>query len=91
MSIFKSIFTGFLFFLFTPGIVYTLPTGGSKITVAATHAVVFGLAYLYNELWNKFEWGINDGFKVKAHKKPKCKSNDYRCFSGSKETRDCTC
>ncbi len=33
----------FLFFLLTPGILVTLPPGGSKVTVAFVHALVFGL------------------------------------------------
>ena len=32
-----------LFFLLTPGILVSLPPGGSKYTVALVHALVFGL------------------------------------------------
>jgi hypothetical protein len=32
-----------LFFLLTPGILVSLPPGGSKYTVAFVHALVFGL------------------------------------------------
>jgi hypothetical protein len=35
-----------LFFVLTPGVVLSLPPGGSLLTVAATHAVVFALAYV---------------------------------------------
>jgi len=38
-----------LFFVLTPGVVVSLPPGGSTLTVAATHAVVFVLAYVL--LW----------------------------------------
>jgi hypothetical protein len=30
-----------LFFVLTPGILVSLPKGGSKVTVAATHALIF--------------------------------------------------
>jgi hypothetical protein len=35
------LYSALLFFVLTPGILVTLPKGGSKMTVAATHAVVF--------------------------------------------------
>ena len=34
-----------LFFVLTPGVLLRLPPGGSKLVVAATHAVVFALVY----------------------------------------------
>ena len=34
-----------LFFLTVPGVLVTLPRGGSKYVVAATHAVVFAALY----------------------------------------------
>jgi hypothetical protein len=40
-----TLFTAALFFALTPGILLTLPTGGSKIVVAMTHALVFALVY----------------------------------------------
>uniref|UniRef100_A0A6C0I7V2 Uncharacterized protein n=1 Tax=viral metagenome TaxID=1070528 RepID=A0A6C0I7V2_9ZZZZ len=39
------IFSAVLFFLLTPGIILSLPPGGSKMMVAATHAVVFGVVF----------------------------------------------
>jgi hypothetical protein len=36
-----------LFFVLTPGILLTLPKGGSKIVVAATHAVVFATVWYF--------------------------------------------
>lgn len=36
-------YTALLFFLLTPGILLTLPPKGKKMTVAAVHALVFGL------------------------------------------------
>jgi uncharacterized membrane protein len=42
-----------LFFVLTPGILLSLPAGGSKTTVALTHAVVFALVW---HLTHKFVW-----------------------------------
>ena len=39
------LFTAVLFYVLTPGILLRLPQGGSKMAVAATHAVVFALVY----------------------------------------------
>jgi hypothetical protein len=36
-----------LFFVLTPGVVLSLPPGGSLLTVAATHALVFALVYTF--------------------------------------------
>ena len=35
------LFLGLLFFVLSPGVLLTLPKGGSKMVVAATHAVIF--------------------------------------------------
>jgi hypothetical protein len=45
MHILMLLFTAALSFLITPGIVFTLPKGGSKFTVALTHAIVFAVLY----------------------------------------------
>lgn len=37
--------TALLFFLLTPGVLLSLPPGGSKLVVAATHALVFAVAH----------------------------------------------
>jgi hypothetical protein len=39
------LYSALLFFLLTPGILLTLPPKGKKMTVAAVHAVVFGLVW----------------------------------------------
>lgn len=36
-----------LFFLLTPGILVTLPPGGSKYMVALVHAIIFGLVTMF--------------------------------------------
>jgi hypothetical protein len=42
----ENLVLGALFFVLVPGILVTLPRGGSKVTVALVHAVVFVLAYM---------------------------------------------
>jgi len=42
---FMSLYAAVLFFVLTPGVLLSLPPGGSRITVALTHAVVFGLVW----------------------------------------------
>uniref|UniRef100_A0A6C0LCU6 Uncharacterized protein n=1 Tax=viral metagenome TaxID=1070528 RepID=A0A6C0LCU6_9ZZZZ len=42
-----------LFFLLTPGVLLRLPPNANKITVAATHAIVFGIVW---QLTHKFVW-----------------------------------
>ena len=37
--------TALLFFVLTPGVVLSLPPGGSLYVVAATHAVVFAVVH----------------------------------------------
>ncbi len=38
-----------LFFVLTPGVLLSLPRGGSKFVVAATHAVVFALVFHFTQ------------------------------------------
>jgi len=42
----QNLVLGALFFVLVPGILVTLPRGGSKFTVAFVHAIVFVLAYM---------------------------------------------
>ena len=42
MNLIMFIVSAVLFFILTPGIILSLPPGGSKMVVALTHAVVFG-------------------------------------------------
>ena len=37
--------TALTFFLLVPGVLVRLPPGGSQMTVAATHAVVFAIVH----------------------------------------------
>jgi hypothetical protein len=43
MQMWSFVYSALLFFVLTPGILVTLPSGGSKVVVAATHALVFAI------------------------------------------------
>ena len=43
MNLFVAIYLGLLFVLLCPGILLRLPPGGSPITVAITHGIVFAI------------------------------------------------
>lgn len=57
-----TLFVAVLFFVLTPGVVLRLPVGGSKLVVAATHAVVFAVVYglVHKTVWNML---YREGFK----------------------------
>ncbi len=55
---------GALFFVLSPGNFLTLPRGGSKMTVALVHAVVFVVAYYL------FEMLTVEGFQAKKKMQP---------------------
>lgn len=48
-----SVYSVLLFFILTPGILIRLPVGGSKIAVALTHAVVYGIVWYFT---SHFVW-----------------------------------
>jgi hypothetical protein len=45
MNFYMDLYVAALFFVLTPGVLLTLPKGGSVLTVAAVHAVVFATIY----------------------------------------------
>ena len=53
MNLVVTLYAVILFVVLTPGILLTLPKGGSKLTVAVVHGVVFTLVYnfTYNTVW----------------------------------------
>jgi len=57
-----TVFVAVLFFVLTPGVLITLPPKGSKLVVAATHAVVFALVLhvLYKSVANWTVSGFAD-------------------------------
>ena len=63
MNLVMSLYVVLLFVLLTPGVLLTLPKGGSKLTVAAVHGVVFAVVYY---LTHRFVWRLSvsmDGFE----------------------------
>lgn len=48
-----ALYAAALFFVLTPGVLLSLPPGGSKLTVAGVHALVFGVAWV---LTHKIVW-----------------------------------
>ena len=53
MDLLFTLYIVLLFFLLTPGVLLRLPPRGSTMTVAATHAIVFGIVW---QLTHKFVW-----------------------------------
>lgn len=54
-----ALFAGLLFFVLTPGVLLSLPAGGSRTTVALTHAVVFAVVWaLGHKLLGKALGGV---------------------------------
>ena len=83
--LYMSLFTAALFFLLTPGVLLRLPSGGSKLVVAATHAVVFALVYHFTHkmAW-KFLYG-REGFAspVPAPTEASCKAAGKKLVNGA--------
>ena len=53
MNFVCAIYAAILFFVLTPGILLSLPPKGSKMVVAATHAVVFAVVFYFT---HKMVW-----------------------------------
>jgi uncharacterized membrane protein len=43
----SGLYAAALFFVLTPGVLLSLPPGGSRTTVALTHAVVVGVVWCF--------------------------------------------
>jgi len=54
MNVYMSLYLALLFVVLTPGVLLSLPPGGSKLVVAATHGVVFAIVYYltHKSVWN---------------------------------------
>lgn len=54
MQLLMTLFVAALFYVLTPGILLTLPKGGSKAMVAATHALVFAVVFglVHKSVWH---------------------------------------
>ena len=49
MNVYMMLYFAALFYVLTPGILLSLPRGGSKTMVAATHAVVFAVVVYFTK------------------------------------------
>ena len=70
MNVWTLLYIAVLFFVLTPGILVSLPSGGSKTTVAAVHALVFALIFHFTHklVWNvtkSVRFGNLEGFESK--------------------------
>jgi len=60
MKLLMSLYLAALFIAFVPGVLVTLPKGGSKMTVVAVHAVLFTVVWHFT---NKFVKRATEGFQ----------------------------
>jgi hypothetical protein len=68
MHVVMSLYVALLFFVLTPGVLLSLPKGGSKFTVAAVHALVFALLFHFT---HKMAWNLSvslEGFQGSTKK-----------------------
>ena len=64
--LFENIVLGALFFILVPGILVSLPRGGSKMMVAFVHAIVFVLAYMvlqYVANYGGYDYAVYEGYE----------------------------
>jgi uncharacterized membrane protein len=64
MNLVVTLYVALLFFVLTPGVLLSLPKGGSKYTVALVHGVVFALVfYLTHKLVWKLSMRMQENFQ----------------------------
>ena len=71
MSLLVSLYAAILFFVLVPGVLLSIPRRGSKLVVAAVHALVFGLVYHFT---HKLVWRLGvslEGFEALEISAPK--------------------
>jgi hypothetical protein len=71
MSLLVSLYAAILFFVLVPGVLLSIPRRGSKLTVAAVHALVFGIIYHFT---HKLVWRLGvslEGFSAPEISAPK--------------------
>ena len=71
MSLLVSLYAAILFFALVPGVLLSIPRKGSKLVVAAVHALVFGLIYHFT---HKLVWRLGvslEGFEAPELSAPK--------------------
>ena len=71
------LYVAVLFYVLTPGILLRIPSNGSKMTVAAVHAVVFAVLYHFTY---KMARSLTEGFQDEA--KPGAKPAAKPTMSG---------
>jgi hypothetical protein len=74
MSIAIFIYAFLLFFVLTPGILLSLPPKGSKMVVAAVHALVFAIVWI---LTSKYVWMAGAGLEGYHHRPGNHKNHKY--------------
>ena len=63
------LYSALLFFALTPGVLVTVPKGGSKLVVAATHAVIFAtVCYLTHRSVMRY---FHEGFQMHKEEEKK--------------------
>jgi hypothetical protein len=69
MNVVMFVYTFVLFFVLTPGILLSLPPRGSKMMIAATHALVFALVFGFTcKMVGKFSTKM-EGMNTPKHAK----------------------
>ena len=82
MNLTVAVYSAILFFVLSPGVLLRLPSGGSKLTVAGVHALVFAFI-LYLTAGYVWRWSMSmhvmrrEGMDVgeTPENKPKSKTN----------------
>jgi hypothetical protein len=59
-----TVYAAILFFVLTPSVLLRLPTNGSKLTVAAVHALVFAIVFHFT---HKLVWQLSMGMGMPSH------------------------
>ena len=73
------VFVAILFVALTPGVLVTLPPRSSKLVVAATHGVLFALAYHFT---HAAAWSVLYGGK---------EGMNHQCKEGEHKNKDGKC
>jgi hypothetical protein len=83
------LYVAVLFFVLTPGILVSLPAGGSKMTVALVHSLVFALVFwaTHKIVWKatkKVRFGNLEGFSHDGEEEHEGMTGPFASyFSGS--------
>jgi hypothetical protein len=66
MNVYMSLYLAVLFVAFVPGVLVTLPKGGSKYTVLAVHTLLFTVVwhFTHKAVWKLVAEGFQDGMPM---------------------------